>query len=114
MEVATEVFSSHNTEKTIDIETLKEVISYLRSELKQHHIKRLQKGKCTIELGFIHSDIITSYKRVADHCSNIAVCIAEVNADEYETHSYIDDMKHNNSEVYKSHYKNVRKKYQLP
>ena len=114
MEVAGEVFSTHNTEKTIDIETLKEVISYLRSELKQHHIKRLQKGKCTIELGFIHSDIITSYKRVADHCSNIAVCIAEVNADEYGTHSYIDEMKHNNSEDYKKHYKDVRKKYQLP
>ncbi|MBR5578352.1 MAG: Na/Pi cotransporter family protein [Lachnospiraceae bacterium] len=114
MEVAGEVFSTHNTEKTIDIETLKEVISYLRSELKQHHIKRLQKGKCTIELGFIHSDIITSYKRVADHCSNIAVCIAEVNEDEYGTHSYIDEMKHNNSEDYKKHYKDVRKKYQLP
>lgn len=114
MELATEVFSSHDTDRTMDIETLKEVISYLRSELKQHHIKRLQKGKCTIEMGFIHSDIITSYKRVADHCSNIAVCIAEVNSDEYGTHSYIDEMKHNNSEVYKSHYKHVRKKYQLP
>ncbi len=114
MDLATEVFSSHDTDRTMDIETLKEVISYLRSELKQHHIKRLQKGKCTIEMGFIHSDIITSYKRVADHCSNIAVCIAEVNSDEYGTHSYIDEMKHNNSEVYKSHYKHVRKKYQLP
>ena len=114
MELATEVFSSHDPDRTMDIETLKEVISYLRSELKQHHIKRLQKGKCTIEMGFIHSDIITSYKRVADHCSNIAVCIAEVNSDEYGTHSYIDEMKHNNSEVYKSHYKHVRKKYQLP
>lgn len=114
LELAVEDFCTQNTERTMDIETLKEVISYLRSELKQHHIKRLQKGKCTIEMGFIHSDIITSYKRVADHCSNIAVCIAEVNADEYGTHSYIDDMKHANSELYKSHYKHVRKKYQLP
>ena len=114
LELAVEDFCTQNTERTMDIEALKEVISYLRSELKQHHIKRLQKGKCTIEMGFIHSDIITSYKRVADHCSNIAVCIAEVNADEYGTHSYIDDMKHTNSELYKSHYKHVRKKYQLP
>ena len=113
IDIASEVFLTENTEKILDIEALKEVVSHLRSELKQQHIKRLQKGKCTIELGFIHSDIITSYKRVADHCSNIAVCIVEVNSDEYGTHGYIDEMKHTNPERYQTHYKTIRQKYQI-
>ena len=112
--VAVEAFKKEDPEQAIEVETLKVVISKLRGELKQRHIKRLQKGKCTIELGFIHSDIITSYKRVADHCSNVAVCVTEVMADEYETHGYIDDMKHVNNEQYKKNYKELRNKYVLP
>lgn len=114
MEVTTEVFRKEDPLGVIEVEPLKVVISKLRSELKQRHIKRLQKGKCTIELGFIHNDIITSYKRVADHCSNVAVCIIEVDADEYETHSYIDDLKHVNNEQYKKTYKALREQYSLP
>ena len=111
---AVEAFKSENSHHAMEVETLKEVISKLKGELKQRHIKRLQKGKCTIELGFIHSEIITSYKRVADHCSNVAVCITEVMADEYGTHGYTDDLKHVNNEEYKKNYRALRDKYQLP
>ena len=112
--VAVEAFKNEDPMKVVEVEPLKEVISKLKGELKQRHIKRLQKGKCTIELGFIHSDILTSYKRVADHCSNVAVCVTEVIADEYGTHGYVDDLKHVNNEQYKKNYKALRDKYILP
>ena len=112
--IAVEAFKKEDTQQAIEVETLKAVISKLKGELKQRHIKRLQKGKCTIELGFIHADIITSYKRVADHCSNVAVCITEVMEDEYETHGYTDDLKHVNNEQYKKNYRALRDKYLLP
>ena len=112
--MAVEVFKKEDSKQAVKVEPLKAVISKLKGELKQRHIKRLQKGKCTIELGFIHSDIITSYKRVADHCSNIAACVTEVLADEYETHGFIDDLRHVNNEQYKKDYKEARNKYMLP
>ena len=115
VELAVSTFRNEDSQTVMEMEALKAVISKLKSELKQRHIKRLQKGKCTIELGFIHSDIITSYKRVADHCSNVAVCVAEVGADEYETHGYVDDMKHGSSEEqFKDNYRSLRDKYMLP
>ena len=115
VELAVSTFRNEDSQTVMEMEALKAVISKLKSELKQRHIKRLQKGKCTIELGFIHSDIITSYKRVADHCSNVAVCVAEVGADEYETHGYVDDMKHGSSEEqFKNNYRSLRDKYMLP
>ena len=108
VELAVSTFRNEDSQTVMEMEALKAVISKLKSELKQRHIKRLQKGKCTIELGFIHSDIITSYKRVADHCSNVAVCVAEVGADEYETHGYVDDMKHGSSEEqFKDNYRSL-------
>ena len=106
-------FQNEDANKVIEMEPLRDVVSKLKGELKQRHIKRLQKGKCTIELGFVHSEIITSYKRVADHCSNIAVCVAEVDADEYETHGYVEDLKQDN-EQYKKNYRALREKYLLP
>ena len=112
--LAVNAFQQEDSQKVIELEPLRDIVSKLKGELKQRHIKRLQKGKCTIELGFIHSDVITSYKRVADHCSNVAVCLAEVGADEYETHSYVDDIKHGNNEQYKKNYQVLRDKYLLP
>ena len=52
-------------------------MDYLKAELKDRHVRRLRKGKCTIELGFVLTDLITNYERVADHCSNIAVCLIQ-------------------------------------
>ena len=112
--LAVDVFKKEDSKLAVEVEPLKAVVSKLKGELKQRHIKRLQKGKCTIELGFIHADIITSYKRVADHCSNIAACVTEVLAGEYETHGFIDDLRHVNNEQYKKDYREARNKYMLP
>ena len=68
---------------------MEEVIDDLNKNVKKRHIKRLRKGKCTIELGLILADIATNYERVADHCSNIAVCLIQEQDTELEAHSYV-------------------------
>ncbi len=85
-----EVFFAGDIERAKEVEPLEEVIDSLNVTLRQNHIKRLRKGKCTIELGIILEDVITSLERVSDHCSNIAVCLIEVSGDEFDMHEYVD------------------------
>lgn len=112
VEVSFDVFEKEDTTKAMLVEPLEEVIDHLQNEVKQRHVKRLQKGKCTIEMGFVLSDVITSYERISDHCSNIAVCLMQVNEDGYDTHGYLKDMKHN--EVFTSQFNVYKEKYLLP
>ncbi len=114
IDISVDVFEKEDTEKAALVEPLEEVIDYLKAELKQRHVKRLQKGKCTIEMGFVLSDITTSYERISDHCSNIAVCLMQVKEDGYDTHEYLDDIKHINNKAFKEKYKEYKKKYFLP
>lgn len=107
------VFEENDMNVASIIEPMEEVIDNLSDELKNRHIKRLTENKCTIELGFIFSDITTNFERISDHCSNIAVCLIEVNHNVYETHSYIDNIKHT-SEEFKEKYSIFKEKYVLP
>ncbi|MDO5559277.1 MAG: Na/Pi cotransporter family protein [Oscillospiraceae bacterium] len=80
------------------VEPLEEVIDGLRMELKNRHIHRLQEDRCTIELGFIFSDLLTNLERVSDHCSNIAVCLIQLKKEKFDTHEYITDLKENDAD----------------
>lgn len=95
------------------VEPLEEVIDILRNELKNRHVQRLQKGQCTIELGFVFSDILTNYERVSDHCSNIAVCLLQINENSFETHEYLNELKHTKEEDFRIHFEQNKKKYLL-
>ena len=96
------------------VEPLEEVIDQLNIEVKKRHVKRLRKGKCTIELGFVLSDITTNFERVADHCSNIAVCLLQVNEDSFETHEYLDTLKEGDNLAFKGKVLAYKEKYTLP
>jgi len=96
------------------VEPLEEVIDNLNLEIKARHVKRLRKGKCTIELGFILSDITTNFERVSDHCSNIAVCMLEIEKDEFDTHAYVHAMKKDNNVDFASKVVAYEKRYMLP
>lgn len=109
-----DVFINQDLKKAQMIEPLEEVIDELNQELKKRHIRRLRNGKCTIELGFILSDITTSLERVADHCSNISVCVTQVREDTYDTHSYLDSVKNEDSGVYRGLVLQAQEKYMLP
>ena len=96
------------------IEPLAQVINGLNAELKQRHIKRLRKGKCTIELGWVLQDLLTNIERVSDHCSNIAVCLIEVKENEFETHSYVGALRAEKAQWFTNAVQNLGEKYRLP
>ena len=96
------------------VEPMEEVVDYLNSEIKKRHIKRLRKGKCTIEMGFILSDITTNYERVSDHCSNIALCLLQLNEENFETHEYQDNLTSKDNMLFMAEVKRLREHYQLP
>ena len=75
---ATLAFINNDVKLAAKVEPLEQVIDRIRDKLKEAHVKRLTNGECTIELGFIFSDLITSMERVSDHCSNIAVGVIEI------------------------------------
>ena len=80
------------------VEPLEEVIDQLTAKMKDRHIKRLQQGVCTIEKGFIFSDLLNNYERISDHCSNIAVAVIEVEHDTFDAHRYLQGVKYGNHE----------------
>lgn len=96
------------------VEPLEEVIDYLNSEMKKRHIKRLRKGKCTIEMGFILSDITTNYERVSDHCSNIALCLLQLNEENFDTHEYQYNLTKKNNVEFIAQVNHLSEQYQLP
>ena len=107
-------FEDNDTILATHVEPLEEVIDALNDEVKKKHVKRLRKGKCTIGLGFVLSDLTTNYERIADHCSNIAVCLIQTKEEGLEAHEYLDNLKENDSVRFKMEYKEYRKKYKLP
>lgn len=95
------------------VEPLEEVIDDLNKNVKKHHMKRLRKGKCTIELGLVLSDIAMNYERVADHCSNIAVYLMQLNDTDLEEHSFTDQMDEKESAEFAKLVNEFEKKYAL-
>ena len=96
------------------IEPLEETIDEIHKEMKRRHVRRLRKGKCTIEQGFDLSDIGTDFERIADHCSNIAVGLIEVDEDAYDAHGYIEQLKANRGEDFEKAVEFYQNKYLLP
>ena len=83
-------FASNDVNTAADIEPLEQVVDELRDKIRLNHIMRLQKSECTIEHGFVLSDLLTNFERVADHCSNIGGCVIEISAyDALDMHKYL-------------------------
>lgn len=108
------VFQEEDLKLALRVEPLEEVIDHLNVEMKKRHIKRLRKGKCTIEMGFVLSDISTNYERVSDHCSNIALCLLQLNEDNFDTHIYQENISASDNAEFTQEYKRLREHYQLP
>ena len=95
------------------VEPLEEIIDGLCDELKLHHVDRLQKGVCTLSQGFVFNDLLTNYERVADHCSNIAVAMIELESDAFDTHEYLKSVKDMKSDSFARYYEEYSKKFTL-
>ena len=114
LEAAVKVFCEEDLQLAKKVEPLEETIDYLSEEMKKRHIKRLRKGKCTIEMGFVLSDITTNYERVSDHCSNIAICLLQLNEEGFDTHEYQDVLSSKDNVAYAEEVKRLREYYKLP
>ncbi|MBQ9757398.1 MAG: Na/Pi cotransporter family protein [Clostridia bacterium] len=95
------------------VEPLEQVVDRLKRKIKSNHISRLKQGDCTMELGFILSDLLTNYERIADHCSNIAVCLIEIAHDSFETHEYLKNVKESPNATFEDLYQFYKDKYSL-
>ncbi len=114
LNVALDAFCDGDLNAAFHVEPLEEVIDTLNNRLKKRHVARLQRGECTIELGFILSDLLTNLERVSDHCSNIAGCVIEIEHDTLDMHEYMEKLKSEGNPRYISCYENYKAKYTLP
>ena len=108
-------FVSHLASK---VEPLEAVVNELVRAIKARHVARLQAGSCSIEYGFVLDDLLTNYERVCDHCSNVAVAQIEVAQDSFDTHAYLNDLRHGNdtkeSEEFHRRLGRYRERYLFP
>lgn len=95
------------------VEPLEEVIDELNKDIKKHHMKRLHKGKCTIELGLVLSDLAMNFERVADHCSNIAVYMMQLQDSQLEEHSFTEQLDARENAEFMKLKAEFKEKYQL-
>lgn len=109
-----EAYEKNDEDLAKSVEPLEEVIDELNKDVKKRHIKRLRKGKCTIELGLVLADIATNYERVADHCSNIAVCMIQQENSEMEEHDFISHLDEEENKRFEMQAAAYAEKYKLP
>ena len=88
-----DAFLEDNAGKAGCVEPLEDVIDALHAEIRARHVDRLQRGECTIEMGFVLSDLLTNVERVSDHCSNIAACLIQTRQGAFDMHSYLRSVK---------------------
>ena len=109
-----EAFETEDIALAKKVEPLEEVIDTLNRKIRDRHIKRLRSGECTIELGFVLTDILGNYERVSDHCSNLAVDVIQTEDSAVEAHEYLDALKSADNEQFRHDYQEVKKNYLLP
>ena len=105
-------FRENNLEKAYQVEPLEQVIDDLKEKLRVHHILRMQQGSCSIESGFVWSDLLTALERVGDHCSNIAGCVVDMAHHDMNTHESLRSARIEN-ENFGEQYKAFAAKYSL-
>lgn len=113
IELSFAAFQSGDLESAYAVEPLEERIDELCDEIKLRHVARLQSGVCTLENGFSFNDLITNFERVADHCSNLAVAMIELDRDDFDTHGYILNLKELHAHRFDEFYERYSEIYKL-
>ena len=112
LSIMAKAYRTSDLDTAAEVEPLEQVIDGLTSDIKTNHIMRLQKGECTIEMGFILSDLLNNYERISDHCSNIAVAVIETQHNSFDTHKYLNGVKYGNNQ-FNEIYDRFKLKYSL-
>ncbi|MBR3785674.1 MAG: Na/Pi cotransporter family protein [Firmicutes bacterium] len=113
LDISIEAFKNNDLELAYRVEPLEECVDDLIDEIKLSHIHRLKDGHCTIEHGFVLSDILTNYERVSDHCSNIGVAMIELAKGIFDAHEYLDALKVKDDPEFRRMYEEYKAKYAL-
>lgn len=113
LERSVQAFVENDMKLAQSVEPLEEVIDNLNKEVKKRHIKRLRKGKCTIDLGLVLADVAANYERVADHCSNLAVYMIQMEDNSIEAHEYMNTLTEESREQFQQMQDAYQEKYQL-
>ena len=108
-----ESFINDDVELASHVEPLEQVIDDLKKTLKSMHIQRLQNGECTIELGFVFTDLLTNYERISDHCSNVAVYTMQLHGELLDTHKYLRKIKSSSAGIFVDDYSKYQAKYKI-
>ena len=112
-EMTKDSFCKDDLTEASHVEPLEEVIDTLTKQIKENHIKRLRKGKCSVEIGFILEDILTWLERVSDHCSNIALEMLTIYDNDYNTHEYLKSFSQKEQADFEAEYDELIKKYPI-
>lgn len=113
LETTMNAYCENSVEKARMVEPLEEAIDYLIMEIKTRHIQRLKNGDCSIELGFVLSDLLTDCERISDHCSNVAIAIIETSQFTYDAHEYLNVVKRAGNKEFEDEYESYKKKYSI-
>ena len=113
LSITTSMLEEDNLELAKRVEPLEQIIDKLKKEIKNNHVNRLRVGECTVELGFILSDLLTNYERIADHCSNIAVAVLSNANSNFETHDYLKHVKNEGENDFFENYEYFKTKYSI-
>ncbi|MBR6651306.1 MAG: Na/Pi cotransporter family protein [Clostridia bacterium] len=113
LDISLETLKNNDLDKAVTVEPLEQVVDELKSYMRKQHIRRLRKNECTIEMGFVQSDLLTNLERVSDHCSNIAACILEMAHDDMDMHKYLNRVKAGKVQEYNHYYEYYMMKYAI-
>ena len=114
LSMAVEVFRTEDRVLASRIEPLEEVIDELQEEIKKRHLQRVRKGKCSIDVGFDLSDLGMNLERIADHCSNVAVCVLQVDDNVFDTHEYLESVRGQNDAFFTETQAHFAERFSLP
>ena len=114
LDITCRAFADKDPVLAQQVEPLEDVIDTLTVEIKNRHVERLRSGNCTIEIGFILTDMLTNFQRISDHCSNIAIALIEADkGTKYDAHAYLNKVKKQENGVYAESFDKYLKEYAI-
>lgn len=108
-----DAFEHNKVEYAYKTEPLEELVDIYCDEMKMNHVKRVQKGECTLHQGFIFNDLLTDFERIADHCSNVAVAIIELELNSFDTHEYLVNLKKDKGAGFDKYFEEYKEMFPL-
>lgn len=113
LDITYKTFSQNDLQSAVMVEPLEQVVDELKEYMRRQHVRRLRKNECTVEMGFIQTDLLTDIERISDHCSNIAACILEMAHDDMDMHKYLNRVKAGKVQEYNQYYEHYVAKYAI-